>query len=126
MFIEAFAKFLQDKKLGVIGKDTFAHHMPASVKSGILLVNPNTGIAIDRELDGFYQDVFTVIIREPTLSAVSARANKIMAVLPLIDTEVQGIRFKYVKPLSLPIIYPQDDGSLFEAGITVEFAAYQV
>lgn len=126
MFIEAFAKFLQDKKLGVIGKDTFAHHMPASVKSGILLVNPNTGIAIDRELEGFYQDVFTVIIREPTLSAVSARANKIMAVLPLIDTEVQGIRFKYVKPLSLPIIYPQDDGSLFEAGIPVEFAAYPV
>lgn len=126
MFIEAFAKFLQDKKLGVIGKDTFAHHMPASVKSGILLVNPNTGIAIDRELDGFYQDVFTVIIREPTLSAVSARANKIMAVLPLLDTEVQAIRFKYVKPLSLPIIYPQDDGLLFEAGIPVEFAAYPV
>lgn len=126
MFIEAFAKFLQDKKLGVIGKDTFAHHMPASVKSGILLVNPNTGIAIDRELEGFYQDVFTVIIREPTLSTVSARANKIMAVLPLLDTEVQAIRFKYVKPLSLPIIYPQDDGSLFEAGILVEFAAYPV
>lgn len=126
MFIEACAKFLQDKKLGVIGKDTFAHHMPASVKSGILLVNPNTGIAIDRELDGFYQDVFTVIIREPTLSAVSARANKIMAVLPMLDTEVQGIRFKYVKPLSLPMIYPQDDGSLFEAGIPVEFAGYPV
>jgi hypothetical protein len=123
MFIEAFAKFLQDK-VSVIEGRFCASHASFSQKRN-LLVNPNTGIAIDRELDGFYQDVFTVIIREPTLP-VSARANKIMAVLPLLDTEVQAIRFKYVKPLSLPIIYPQDDGSLFEAGIPVEFAAYPV
>lgn len=123
MFVEAFAKVLHDKKLGSIGKDIFVHHMPGSAKSGILLVNPNDGIRIDRELHGFYQDVFTLIVREPTLSAVSTRANKVMAELPVIDIEVQGVRFRYIKPLALPIIYPEDDGSLFEAGIPLEFAA---
>lgn len=62
MFVEAFAKLIQKKGLGKVGTDIFCHYMPAKVKSGILLINPNTGIAIDPDLQGFYFDSFTIVV----------------------------------------------------------------
>lgn len=63
MFIEAFASLMQKAKIGTVGTDIFCHYLPANVKSGVLLINPNTGISIDHELQGFYHESFTIIVR---------------------------------------------------------------
>ena len=63
MFIEAFASLMQKAKIGTVGTDIFCHYLPANVKSGVLLINPNTGISIDHELQGFYLESFTIIVR---------------------------------------------------------------
>ncbi|ECV2402436.1 hypothetical protein DTI17_24220, partial [Salmonella enterica subsp. enterica serovar Eko] len=86
MFIEAFASLIQKAKIGIVGTDIFCHYMPSSVKSGVLLINPNTGISIDHELKGFYHDAFTIIVRSSTITKTVSKANKIMEMFPIEET----------------------------------------
>lgn len=124
MFVEDFAIFLQQNKLGRIGVDMFVHHLPASVKRGVLVTYPNSGIGIDRELHDFYQDGFTVIVRDTNITAAQTLADRIMALLPARDVDVGKVCFRYIQPLSLPVVFPRDDGAMFEVGIPLEFAGY--
>ena len=124
MFVEAFAKLIQKKGLGKVGTDIFCHYMPAKVKSGILLINPNTGIAIDPDLQGFYFDSFTIVARNASITKSVEMANKIMDILPVSNVESDGVFFKMVRPMAMPITYPINDGSLIETGIPLEFAGY--
>ncbi|WBM72997.1 minor capsid protein (plasmid) [Buttiauxella sp. WJP83] len=124
MFIEAFASLMQKAKIGTVATDIFCHHMPANVKSGVLLINPNTGISIDHELHGFFHDSFTIIVRNATITKAMEKANKIMAMFPIEETESDGVYFRLVRPMTMPIAYPKNDGSLIEAGIPIEFAGY--
>ena len=115
MFVEAFAKLIQKKGLGKVGTDIFCHYMPAKVKSGILLINPNTGIAIDS---------FTIVVRNASITKSVEMANEIMDILPVSNVESDGVFFKMVRPMAMPITYPINDGSLIETGIPLEFAGY--
>ncbi len=64
--------------------------MPAKVKSGILLINPNTGITIDPDLQGFYFDSFTIVVRNASITKSVEMANKIMDILPVSNVESDG------------------------------------
>ena len=108
MFIEAFASLMQKAKIGTLGTDIFCHYM----------------IAIDHELKGFYHDSFTVIVRNATITKAVAKANKIMDMFPVEETVSDGVYFRLVRPMSMPITYPKNEGSLIEAGIPIEFAGY--
>lgn len=124
MFIEAFASLMQKAKIGKVGTDIFCHFMPANVKSGVLLINPNSGIGIDHELQGFFYESFTIIVRNATITKTMEKANKIMDMLPVEEIESEGVHFRLVRPMTMPITYPKNDGALIEAGIPVEFAGY--
>ncbi|ELD1608237.1 hypothetical protein HVX40_24280 (plasmid) [Escherichia coli] len=124
MFIEAFASLMQKRGLGKVGTDIFCNYMPANVKAGVLLINPNTGIQIDHELEGFYYDAFTVIVRNSTITKTLEKTNRIMGMFPIIDTESEGVFFRLIRPMSMPVTYPKDEGSLIESGIPIEFAGY--
>jgi hypothetical protein len=101
----AFAKLIQKKGLGKVGTDIFCHYMPAKVKSGILLINPNTGIAIDPDLQVFY-DSFTIVVRNASITKSVEMANEIMDILPVSNVESDGVFFKMVRPMAMPITYP--------------------
>ncbi|EAQ4532544.1 hypothetical protein H9T76_003518 [Salmonella enterica] len=124
MFIEAFASLMQKAKIGVVGTDIFCHYMPASVKSGVLLINPNTGMSIDHELKGFYHDSFTIIVRNSTITRAVSKANKIMEMFPVEEKIADNVYFRLIRPMSMPITYPKNEGALIESGIPVEFAGY--
>lgn len=126
MFIEAFANLMQKAKIGAVGVDIFCHYMPSNVKSGVLLINPNAGINIDHELRGFYYDSFTIIVRNATMTKTMEKANKIMSIFPVEETVSEGVYFKMVRPMTMPIVYPKNDGALIETGIPIEFAGYFV
>nr|WP_277345907.1 minor capsid protein [Klebsiella pneumoniae] len=115
---------IQKKGLGKVGTDIFCHYMPAKVKSGILLINPNTGITIDPDLQGFYFDSFTIVVRNASITKSVEMANEIMDILPVSNVESDGVFFKMVRPMAMPITYPINDGSLIETGIPLEFAGY--
>ncbi len=107
MFIEAFASLMQKAKIGTVGTDIFCHYMPANVKSGVLLVTPNTGITIDHELKGFYHDSFTVIVRNATITKAVAKANKIMDMFPVEETVSEGVYFRLVGQCRCRLLIPK-------------------
>ncbi|EOD9050082.1 minor capsid protein [Klebsiella quasipneumoniae] len=122
MIVEQFATLLEKKGVGKVGKTIFANAMGAEVKSGVMVVT--TGIEIDGDLHDFYQDNMIVVVRDASIGAAMKRADLIMAALPMWDEEEAGVRFRYVRPLNLPTLFPRNDASLFEVGISVEFAAH--
>lgn len=124
MFIEAIAGLMQKAKIGTVGTNIFCHYMPADVKSGVLLVNPNTGVKIDHELQGFYHDSCTIIVRNSTITKAVEKANQIMAIFPIEEAESGGVYFRLVRPMAMPIIYPKNEGALIESGIPIEFVGY--
>lgn len=126
MIIEQFAKYLQDQGIGVMNKNIFCFRMPAEVPSGYLIVYPNDGIRRDPDLKGFYQDVFPFIIRGASLTEVTRLADIAMSVIDALHVEADGFHFNYIRPLTLPIIYPPNDGNTYEAGISIEFCGYPV
>lgn len=126
MIIEQFAQYLQDKGLGTMNRNIFCFRMPADVTSGYLIVYPNDGILLDHELKGYYQDAFPFIIRGASLTEVTRLADAALAVVDALNVEAGGFHFNYIRPLTLPIIYPPNDGNTYEAGITIEFSGYMV
>lgn len=126
MIIEQFAQYLQDKGLGTLNRNIFCFRMPAEITNGYLIVYPNDGIRLDPELKGYYQDIFPFIIRGASLTEVTRLADAAMNVVDALHVEAGGFHFNYIRPLSLPIIYPPNDGNTYEAGISIEFSGYMV
>ncbi|MEX1716932.1 hypothetical protein WMQ05_24480, partial [Escherichia coli] len=57
-----------------------------------------------------------------SITTTVEKANKIIEMFPVEETESGGVYFRLVRPMAMPIIYPKNDGVLIEAGIPVEFA----
>lgn len=124
MFVEALALYLVKMGIGTTGKTVFADSMPADVKSATMVTSPTSGIAVDSELQGFYLDSMLIVVRDVSLSAAQKRMKTISDLFPLTDVTTSDVVFKMIRPLTLPIVYPRDDGALFEVGLAVEFAGY--
>ncbi|MBS2140022.1 hypothetical protein KCA24_20315 [Escherichia coli] len=124
MFIEAFASLMQKAKFGTVGPDIFCHYLPANVKSGVLLINPNTGISIDHELQGFYPESFTTIVRGSSITTTVEKANKIIEMFPVEETESGGVYFRLVRPMAMPTLYPKNVGPLIEQAFPLKLLGY--
>lgn len=122
MFVEQLATLLAKNGVGVLGKTIFANTLNADVKSGVMVTT--TGINIDWELRDFYQDTMYIVIRDVSVTAANKVADKVMSLLPIEDTEIDNVKFRFIRPLNLPTIFPRNDASLYELGISVEFAAH--
>lgn len=124
MFVEELASILAKKSIGKIGKDLFVHSMPQEAKKAIMVTNSTSGIGVDDELRDFYQDVMLVIVRDASIQAAQSRAMEIFNILPVKYQEEGNVNFLYIRPMTLPIVYPRNDAALFEVGMPVEFSAY--
>nr|AKG47473.1 hypothetical protein pA_00033 [Pectobacterium carotovorum] len=124
MILEAVAAYLQSQKVGKIGQDIFCYYMPPKTPRGYLIMSPNDGISIDPELKGYYQDIFPFMIRAENISKVNQLGTSIMQVIDVKDVDTKDVFFHYIRPVTLPAIYPQNDGGSFEAGIVIEFSCY--
>ncbi|MGJ0628984.1 minor capsid protein [Xenorhabdus bovienii] len=124
MILEAFTKYLESKGVGKIGKDLFCYYMPPQVTRGYLVMTPNDGISIDPELKGYYQDIFPFMIRAESIVKLNQLSTKVMDIIETRDISIGGVYFNSIQPVTLPAIYPQNDGGSFEAGVVVEFSCY--
>ncbi|WP_053067897.1 phage tail terminator protein [Xenorhabdus khoisanae] len=124
MILEAFTKYLESKGVGKIGKDLFCHYMPPKIPRGYLVMSPSDGIKIDSELKGYYQDIFPFMIRAESIGKVNQLSHAVMEHLSVRDIEINGVYFNLIQVITLPTIYPQNDGGSFEAGVVIEFSCY--
>ncbi|MEI9600093.1 minor capsid protein (plasmid) [Moellerella wisconsensis] len=124
MILEAFARYLESKNLGEVGVDLFCYYMPPKVPRGIMVMTPNDGILIDPELKGYYQDIFPVMIRAENINLLNNLSERVLKEMDARDFEVDGVYFNFIRAVTFPSIYPQNNGGSFEAGFVVEFSCY--
>ncbi|WP_256682402.1 minor capsid protein [Klebsiella grimontii] len=126
MFVEGLALYLAGKGVGKVGSTIFADAMPQDAKSAVMVTSPTSGIEVDHELSGFYMDSMLIVVRDASLSAAQRKMQAVSALLPVEDVESGGAFFKMLRPMTLPVVYPRNDGAMFEIGLPVEFAGYML
>jgi hypothetical protein len=126
MFVEGLAMYLAGKRVGKAGSDIFIDAMPQSVKTAVMVTSGTSGISVDDELRGFFMDSMLVVVRDVSLSAAQKKMKVINDLLPADNITSNGVFFRMLRPMTLPIVYPRNDGALFEVGLPVEFAGYML
>ncbi|HGL3854464.1 TPA: minor capsid protein [Klebsiella aerogenes] len=126
MFVEGLAMYLVKMGIGKAGSDIFVDAMPQSVKNAIMVTSSTSGIAVDDELRGFFLDSMLVVVRDVSLPAAQKKMKTISDLLPADNITSNDVFFRMLRPMTLPIVYPRNDGALFEIGLPVEFAGYML
>ncbi|HBL6736633.1 TPA: hypothetical protein LSH72_004023 [Klebsiella oxytoca] len=126
MFVEGLAMYLAEKGVGKAGSDIFIDAMPQSVKAAVMVTSATSGIAVDDELRGFYFDSMLIVVRDISLAAAQKKMKTISDFLPVDNITSKDVFFRMLRPMTLPIVYPRNDGALFEIGLPVEFAGYML
>ncbi|AKL03831.1 hypothetical protein ACQFG6_004863 [Klebsiella michiganensis] len=126
MFVEGLAMHLAKMGIGKAGSNVFADAMPQDVKSAVMVTSPTSGISVDHELRDFYMDSMLIVVRDVSLSTAQKKMRAISDLLPAEDITSNGVFFKMVRPMTLPVVYPRNDGAMFEIGLPVEFAGYML
>ncbi|EPJ5021548.1 phage tail terminator protein [Klebsiella pneumoniae] len=126
MFVEGLAMYLAGKSIAKAGADLFIDAMPQGVKSAVMVTSSTSGIAVDDELRGFYMDSMLIVVRDISLAAAQKKMKSISHLLPVENIASEGVFFRMLRPMTLPIVYPRNDGALFEIGLPVEFAGYML
>lgn len=121
MFIEALADYLESKDVGAVGSDLFAHDFPPSVKQGVLLKEPVTGIGFDHELPGFIKGRYEVIVRhfnhEDGLEFAMSVWDALNVKQPI---KMGDVKVNYVRPLNLPAVFPVFESDQIEYSIVID------
>ncbi|HDK6816048.1 TPA: hypothetical protein MXD02_004609 [Klebsiella pneumoniae] len=126
MFVEGLALYLAKMGVGKVGSTIFADAMPQDAKSAVMVTSPTSGIEVDHELAGFYMDSVLIVVRDISLSAAQRKMQIINAHLPAKEISSGSVFFKMLRPMTLPVVYPRNDGAMFEIGLPVEFAGYML
>lgn len=115
------AQRLQDAALGTMGKTIFINMIPAEAPRGLLLRNDLRGTNIDYELPGYYRTMFQLIARGTSYSDTEALLKSAITALTIkTPTQVGTMRFNYLRPDRLPVVYPLSKGSLLEYAVNME------
>lgn len=109
------ANKLQTDALGVMGKSIFINMIPVECPRGILLRNPLQGTRIDYELPGYYKTQFKVIVRAQDYADGDAFTKSVFTSLTSPSEQMLGtMRVVYMRPLTLPVVFPLSKGNLLE------------
>lgn len=95
-------------------KNIFVSHMPATVKSGILIRPDYLGTPYDHELPGYYRTSFQVIVRDPGHAEGQTLADKVCVILNKERTVIGSMQVHYIRPSERPYVYPASEGDYLE------------
>ena len=123
MNIEAVAAYLAASACGVVGKTIFATEMPTACKEGILLMGPYYGTPINRNLPGYYNTEFRVVVRSTSYDPGMALATKALKALDTsLEVTMGTMIVKQITPQNLPRPYRRSAGAYWEFEMDVEIA----
>jgi hypothetical protein len=120
MRYDILAQIIADAGLGTKGVDLFLFHMPDNAH-GILIRSPLQGIPVNHYLPGFLHAGIQIIIRSASQSAGDSLSKRLSTALTIVNTSYNdpqsgllAMTVNYIRPRSLPIIYPRDPGNIRE------------
>jgi hypothetical protein len=108
------------------GTHIYEDEMPADARAGVLLRMPLQGMPINWEIPGYYKGQVQAIVRAQKVATGDALARKVMDALTFVErsfTDEKGadVMFvNYLRPCTLPIIYPRSDGNGKEWSINLD------
>lgn len=111
---------LESEGLGVQAKTLFINQMPAEAPTGILLRNTLQGTHIDYELPGYFKGKFQLIIRANSYSVGDELITSAIAALTLSNVTLGDMTFKYMRPQTLPVVFPISKGNLLEFATVID------
>lgn len=77
----------------MVGIDIFCYYLFVNVKFGVLFINLNIGISIDYELQGFYYELFIIIVCGLLIIMMVEKVNKIIEMFLVEEMEFGGVYF---------------------------------
>lgn len=126
MNLMPIAKYIQDNKLGELGKTLFINMMPIDLNLGILIRNPLVGTEIDYELIDYFNTEFQLIVRADTYIKGEDLMRQAMNVLNVQNKELDNLFFNFIRPRTEPIVFPLSDGNLLEFSVDFDVNFYKV
>jgi len=108
------AEYIESDGLGVMAQTIFINQIPVECPNGILLRNSLQGTTIDYELPGYYKTHFQLIIRSNDFNVGSTLIASVCDRLTLSEKKIGEMNFKYMRPRSMPAVFPISKGSLVE------------
>jgi hypothetical protein len=112
--------FLQSKGFGIGGKTLFRDNMPAKVSEGILVTN-QTADRRNPYVPSYVLGVFEITARASTYDEVRATMNSVSSAMTIDGVVMGDMKFKYIRPRNLPLVYPVSDADNVEASVLFDF-----
>lgn len=114
MNLMPMAQKLEDDGFGVMGTSIFINMIPIECPEGILLRNKLSGTAVDYELPGYYKTTFQLIVRTQDYAAGDALIEGVIDALTLSNKALGTMSFIYMRPITMPVVFPLSKGNLLE------------
>lgn len=121
MRLEPIANMIERETNLEQGATLFIHHMPETVKGGVLLMTNQTGSWVDHEIRGRYRERFQVIVRDNDyVNAVTLAEVLYELVWNDVVTDFGDYTTSYIRPLNRPIPYRRLKSDQMEVSINFE------
>ncbi|WKZ86341.1 minor capsid protein [Ralstonia pickettii] len=112
---------LESEGVGTPAKTLFVNMLPAEATKAILLRNKLAGTPINHEIPGYFNKVpFQVIARARHDQEGEDLINAATKALTLSEVQLGNMWIKYMRPKTLPVIFPLSKGNLLEFNVEFE------
>jgi hypothetical protein len=116
--------YMQGKGHGTPGQTLFAYSMPESIDKGIL-VTSQVPIRRNRYVSDLRRGEFQVIARGNQHEDLIATLNSVSDTLNVQGITMGEMYFRYILPITDPLVFPRAESRLLEASVNFEFAYTQ-
>ena len=114
------AQYLEDNHLGIQAKTIFINQIPVECPNGILLRNKLQGTPVNYELPGYYKTTFQLVVRSNDYTLGNQSVNDVVAALTLQEVNIDTMHIKFMRPKTLPVVFPISKGNLLEFALDME------
>lgn len=116
---------LESAGVGTPAQTLFVNMLPADVNKGLLLRSPLAGTPINHEIPGYFKAKFQLIARARHDEEGMDLINQATQALTLYETQLGPMYVKYMRPSTLPAVFPLSKGNLLEFNVYFEICYCQ-
>lgn len=119
MNFKALCEYVADSGIGLTtGRNLFINQAPITSEPIVALFKqPNAGAEIDPELIGRRRGRFQLVVRADEHEAGEAIAKQLSELLTMVETPLNGILVRSLRPLHEPVSYAVSVGNKIEFSV---------
>ena len=118
------AEYLEAQDIGLrvkgMEKNLFLTHMPAQLRTGVLMRESAPGTVFDHELPQFYRVSFQVVVRHDDFLKGRKIAEDVSASLTVHEVTIGSMHLHYIRPRHQPFVFPASQGDLLEFSVNFD------